>query len=108
QLSEAEIDSASYVLIRTARHDADGVERVDGLAVLIIRGPLDPDDTLRLGPRRNQFNHLAFEVKRIAGPDWFHPAQIVDAGAQQRMRPERPDLDRKVHGNGGRVPSGRG
>ena len=71
---------------------AIGNEGVDGLAILVEGGPFDPGDAMRLGARRNQFDHLPFEMNAVAGPHRLQPAEIIDAGAEQRMRPERTAL----------------
>ena len=97
-----EVESA---LGGTAGHDADGGESVNRFAALIVGGPFDPRDALRFGPRRNQFDHFAFDVDDVAGPYRHHPAQIIDAKSQKRMRPERPNLNGKAHRDGCRVPS---
>src|SRR5579872_7176749 len=93
---------------RAARHDRDRIEGVDGLAVLIVRGPFDPGDTLRLAFRRDQLDHLAFEMKRIAGTHRLHPAQFVHPGAEQGMRAKGPGRDRKPHRNRRGMPAGGG
>src|SRR5260221_6113751 len=45
-------------------------------------------------------------MNRIAGPHRFQPAEIVDTGAEQRMRSEWTTTRGEPHGNGRRVPSG--
>src|SRR5437899_2361776 len=42
----------------------------------------------------------------IAGPHRFQPTEIIDTGAEQRMRSERTTTRGEPHGNGRRVPSG--
>src|SRR6478735_5864008 len=44
-------------------------------------------------------------MEGVAGPHRLQPAQIVDAGTEQRMRPEWPALRGKPHGKRRRLPS---
>jgi hypothetical protein len=44
----------------------------------------------------------------IAGPHRLQPAEIVDAGAEQRVWPERAGICGEPHGNRRRVPAGSG
>ncbi len=53
---------------RPAGHDPDWIECVNSLAVLIVGGPFDADDALRLRSRRDQLDHLALEMKRVSRP----------------------------------------
>src|SRR6201992_487908 len=48
---------------RTARHHADRRKRIDRLAALVVGGPFDLRDALRLTPRRDQLDHFAFQVQ---------------------------------------------
>jgi hypothetical protein len=46
----------------TARHDGCGGERQNWLIVLIVNRPLEPDRTLRLGPRWCELEHFALDA----------------------------------------------
>src|SRR6266480_2486680 len=80
-----------------ARDDADGCEGVNSFALLIIRGPFDQRDALRLCPRWREADNFTLEMENVAGPYRHHPPQLVDAEPYQRMRTERPDLNGEVH-----------
>jgi hypothetical protein len=55
------------ILARSAGYGADRAQCVNRFAPMIMRGPFNPDDALRFGPLRDQFNHFAFDVKCVAG-----------------------------------------
>jgi hypothetical protein len=53
-------------------------KRVHWLAILIQISALDLDDGLVwLGPRWQNFNHLAFHAQSISSPRWIRPRQLA-------------------------------
>src|SRR5215475_9169702 len=96
-----------YRLTWSAWNDADGSEGIYGFAVLIVGGPLNPRDALRLGPRWRQTNHLALDVEHIARSYRRHKIQILYAKPYKWMRTEGPHLNGEAHRYSGSVPSRR-
>ena len=91
--------AARHCMLRTAsgrtpthlgrrRHDRDRIEGVDRLAMLVVGGPFDAGDALRLRPRRHQFAspRLRDEACRRAAP--------ASASADRRRRRRAADAAR--------------
>src|SRR5579871_2045363 len=95
-------------LRRLPRHDGNRIEGVDRLVMLVEQGPFDADGAQRLALRGDQLGHLPVDMERVARPHRFYPAQLVNACAKQRMRPERPRRQCEPHRDRGGMPAGSG
>ena len=97
--------SKSAGRIGTTGDDPNRREGIYRFAALVVGRPFDLRDSLRFGPRWNQFYHFALDMEYVARPYRQHPAQVIDAKPHERMRSEWPDFNREAHRNGRRVPT---
>src|SRR3954470_20503872 len=88
----------------TSWDKSDWSECIDGSTALIEGRPFDQHGALRFRFRGRQTDDFALDVEFVAGAHRQHPAQIVDAKPDQRMRAEWPSLDGQLHCDAGRVP----
>src|SRR4051794_1399921 len=88
----------------TSWDKSDWSECIDGSTALIERRPFDQHGSLRFRFRGRQTDDFALDIEFVTGAHRQHPAQIVDAKPNQRMRAEWPSLDGQLHCDPGRVP----
>src|SRR5437763_15289649 len=93
---------------RTAENDQIAYEQLHRLVMLIERrGPHLDRALIRPRLRRSYFEHFAFHMQLVSGPDRPRPAELVESSADDAARGLDIAFDQKTHGHRCRMPAAR-